>query len=113
FDASGDRLAVRYLSGETYLIDVDLLRDLPADPGSLSDADLRARACKALGDSGPTWAPTACGWSANEGASQGDRSGLDSPGCHPRSCKRSPTPSGRTRRSGATSSRTSARTGWT
>jgi len=61
FDASGDRLAVRYLSGETYLIDVDLLRDLPADPGSLSDADLRARACKALGDSGPTWAPTACG----------------------------------------------------
>jgi hypothetical protein len=60
FDVAAQRLAVRYLAGDTYLVDIQRLRKVPADLTSLSDADLQALACRTLGGSAASWAPTAC-----------------------------------------------------
>jgi conflict system STAND superfamily ATPase/CHAT domain-containing protein len=61
FDATGDRLVVRYLTGATVVIDVQRLRTLPPDLRALSDADFVALVCGTLGDQAATLAPVACG----------------------------------------------------
>jgi hypothetical protein len=61
FDATGDRLVVRYLTGATFVIDVQRLRTLPPDLTTLSDADFVALVCGTLGDQAATLAPVACG----------------------------------------------------
>ena len=60
FDATGQHLAVRYLSGDAYLVDVERLRQLPADLNSLSDPELQALVCTTLGSSAASLAPAAC-----------------------------------------------------
>ena len=60
FDGSGQRLVVRYLAGDTYVVDVDLLRALPPDLGELSDPELQVLACQVLGNLGPSLAAETC-----------------------------------------------------
>ena len=61
FDAAGDRLVVRYLTGATYVLDLQRLRTLPRDLTALSDADFETLVCRTLGDQAATLAPVACG----------------------------------------------------
>jgi len=60
FNSAANRLAVRYLSGAAYLLDLDRLRTLPPDLSTLPDEGLIGRACAALGASAASLAPTAC-----------------------------------------------------